>query len=207
MLFGDVPLASWKPRDGSAGEGPWENFDVARAALAQNDTNTAVVALRRVAGSNDVEPRQYLQAWHFLRQLGVQPGPAEGKRVRGVILEVSLEGGLDTLAAYDDGNARYINHGGNLIVWETAADPEIGGLIRALIAEGQRVAELIGPWEEARRPAPPTHHIRLNMLTASGLHFGEGPMAGLSTDPKGGPLIHAGTRLMQALIARAQARR
>ena len=77
--------------------------------------------------------------------------------------------------------------------------------IDALLTAGQRVADAIGPWKEPRRGPPPNGHVRLNMLTASGLHFGEGPFEILSTDPTGGPVIAAGTVLMQALIAHAQA--
>jgi hypothetical protein len=90
-----------------------------------------------------------------------------------------------------------------LIVWETPGDA-IGNLIDNLLRTGQRVADAIGPWEEPRRPPPPTGHVRLNMLTPSGLHFGEGPLDALSVDPMGGPLIAAGTSLMKALIARAE---
>jgi hypothetical protein len=42
------------------------------------------------------------------------------------------------------------------------------------------------------------------MLTAAGLHFGEGPFDALSEDPMGGAVIAAGTELMQALIARVE---
>jgi hypothetical protein len=156
-----------------------------------------------VVDAPELESRQYAQGWHALRQLGVEPPAEVGKRVLGVILEVGLKGGLDTLAAYADRSARYINHGGNMIVWE-AADPRIEGLISNLLRAGQAVADRIGPWLEPRRPAPTVDRVRLNMLTPSGLHFGEGPMAGMSTDELGGPVIAAGAALMQALIERAK---
>ena len=206
LLFADAPLAEWRPRDSSsAAVEPWIHFETARLALNQGDTAAAVSALRRVVEIPRVETRQYLEGWHCLRQLGVNPDAKQGKIVLGVILEVHLKVGLDTLAAYKDMSARYINHGGRLVVRETA-DDQMAKLIANLLREGQGVADVIGPWEEPRRPPPPKNHVRINMLTASGLHFGEGPFEALSADPMGGPVIAAGTSLMQAIIERAQQR-
>jgi hypothetical protein len=204
MLFGDVPLSDWKARDGSGDAAePWRSFASSRIAQEHGDSVGAVAALRGVLKLPNLESRQRLQAWHFLRQLGADPDPGEAKHVLGVVLEVHLKDGLDTLAAYSDRTATYINHGGRLIVWDSQ-DDSIGNLIDDLLRTGQSVADVIGRWEEPRRPAPPKGHVRLNMLTPSGLHFGEGPLDALSVDPMGGPLIAAGTRLMMALIERAK---
>jgi len=205
FLFGDVAITAWRPKDGrSEAAEPWLGFEAARAALESGDTASAISALQGIAARHPLESRQYLQAWYFLRQLGVQPDLNRAKDVVGVVLEVHLQSGLDTLAAYADHTARYINHGGKLIVWETSIS-DMDQRIDALLSAGQRIADAIGPWEEPRRGPPPKGHVRLNMLTASGLHFGEGPFEILSTDPMGGPVIATGTVLMQALIARAQA--
>lgn len=205
LLFGDAALADWRPRsDGERAIAPWCHFESARSALEHGDRIGAVQALRRITDAPGLETRQYLQAWHLLRQLGVRPEPDRAKRVLGVILEVHLEEGLDTLAAYEDASARYINHGGRMIVWE-ASDDGVSRLIAGLLHEGQRIADVIGPWTEPRRPPPPENHVRINMLTPAGLHFGEGPLAVLSVDAMGGPVIAAGTRLMMTLIERAGA--
>ncbi len=202
-MFGDVPLSNWKPRDSpDRGAAPWIHFESARNALDHGNRAGAVSALRKVVDAPNLESRQYLQAWHALRSLGIQCEPGSAKQVLGVILEVHLKEGLDTLAAYADASARYINHGGRLIVWETA-DSEISRLISNLLHQGQRVADAIGPWTDPRRPSPPKNHVRINMLAPSGLHFGEGAFAGLSSDSMGGPVIAAGTLLMKALIERA----
>jgi hypothetical protein len=204
LLFGDAALEDWRPRsDPERALAPWTRFEMARNALEHGDRTGAVQALRLVTDAPDLETRQYLQAWHSLRQLGVQPEPDRARHVLGVILEVHLEEGLDTLAAYADTSARYINHGGPMIVWE-ALDDDISRLIADLLREGQRIADVIGPWTEPRRPPPPRNHVRVNMLTPAGLHFGEGPLAVLSADAMGGPVIAAGTRLMMALIERAK---
>jgi hypothetical protein len=203
LLFGDVPLAEWRSRDqGGDSLEPWSGFVAVRLALEKGDPTSAIDILQEQLSRPNLESRQHLQIWHFLRQLGVQPKDVEANRVHGVVLEVHLPGGLDTLAAYADRSARYINHGGRLIVWETR-DEAIDRVIDKVIQVGQLVAEAIGPWEEARPPAPAKGDARLSMLTPSGLHFGEGPFDALSQDPMGGPMIAAGAELMQALIARA----
>jgi hypothetical protein len=204
LLFGDAPITAWRPMDGKPETTePWASFAVARAALETGDIRKAVTALQSIVASNRQESRQYLQASHFLRQLGVQPAPERAKQVMGVVVEVQMRTGLDTLAAYADHTARYINHGGRMIVWEAPGN-DMAQRIDALLNAGERVAKAIGPWEEPRRGPPPKGHVRLNMLTPSGLHFGEGPLEILSRDPMGGPVIAAGTVLMQALIERAQ---
>ncbi len=204
LLFGDVPLHAWVPSEPTATQNePWRAFQAALLALRANDGATAVAALRAITGMPGLESRQYLQAWYVLRGLGVEPSPSESKRVLGVVLEVHLDVGLDTLAAYADDTARYINHSGKLIVWDSP-EPRMSQLIGTLLRAGQTVANEIGVWEEARRPPPPPSFVRLNMLTPSGLHFGEGPMDALGGDPMGGPVLAAGAALMSALIDRAQ---
>ncbi len=205
LLFGDVPLSEWRSRD-RAGDSvePWSSFVTVRLALEQNQPGTAVGILRELLSRPNLESRQHLQTWHFLRQLGIEPNGVEANRVHGVVLEVQLPGGLDTLAAYADRSARYINHGGRLIVWESR-DEAVDRAIDKVVQIGQLIAEAMGPWKEARRPAPAKGYARLNMLTPSGLHFGEGPFDALSQDPMGGPMIAAGAELMQAVIARAEA--
>jgi len=201
LLFGDVPLSAWAPSDQAAAlVEPWRSFAAARDALGRGDRDAAIATLRGIATSAGLESRQIIEAWTALRALGVVPGPTEAKHVYGVILEVPVDRGLDTLAAYEDGTARYINHSGRTIVWE-ADDRRIAGLITDLLKVGQAVANRIGPWTEPRRGIPADGSVRINMLTPSGLHFGEGPFDVLARDPMGGPVIAAGTALMQALIS------
>jgi hypothetical protein len=87
-------------------------------------------------------------------------------------------------------------------VWESR-DPQIDAHFDQLLNAGKRVAENIGPWAEPRRAAPSNGNVRLNVLTPSGLHFGEGKFNVLARDPMGGPVITNGAKLMGALIGRA----
>ncbi|PJJ53091.1 hypothetical protein [Hymenobacter chitinivorans] len=202
LLFGDLPSAQWPAADSEVrGQEPWKWFAAAQQARAQGDTAAAEQALRQVLTTPKLESRQYLQAWQALRELGVAPPSETAKQVLGVVVEVGLEQGLDLLAAYADGSARYYNYSGAGVVWENPDDslaPHIG----ALRAAGQRVADRIGPWEEARPAAPGPGQVRLNLLTPSGLHFGQAPFNTLWEDEMGGPVLVAAQQLMQALIAK-----
>ncbi|WP_210513666.1 hypothetical protein [Hymenobacter terricola] len=200
LLFGDVPVLEWpKPAAPGRADMPWALFAAAQEAYQRSDTATAIAALQQVLAAPNLESRQYLQAWQFLRLLGVAPPAAEAKRVLGVVLEVALPQGLDLVAAYADNSARYFNHSGAGVVWDGGHDLA-GGPIQALLAAAQPVANAVGPWLEARRPAPPTGQARINMLTPSGLHFGQAPFETLFQDPMGGPVLARGQDLMQALI-------
>ncbi len=128
---------------------------------------------------------------------------AIANRVRGVVVEVGLEGGLDLLAAYADHTARYYNFSGAGVVWEHA-DDSIDAQIDALLACGQTICDRIGPWEGERPGPPPAGQARINLLTPSGLHFGQGPFELLSRDGLGGPALAAATALMQSLIAKTR---
>jgi hypothetical protein len=203
LLFGDVPLAAWKPcgENGADGE-PWISFATARAAVELGNAEGAVAALHRVVGSRHLDARHYLQAWHFLRELGESPPVDEAKRVYGVVIEVHLDVAVDTLSAYSDPSARYLGGRGKLLVCDDPTGRN-AALVDRLLDAGQRVANLLAPSEEPRRAAPPRGHARITMLTPSGLHFDEGPFDVLRADPMGGPVIAAGTRLLHALTAAA----
>ena len=199
VLFGDVPVLEWPRPDAlHRQQQPWAHFAAAQDAYRSGDTAAAMASLQQVLDTPGLESRQYLQAWHFLRTLGVAPSADEARRVLGVVVEVSLPEGLDLVVAYADLTARYYNHSGAGVVWEMNTDLA-GTPIQNLLAAGQTVANVIGPWHEARRAAPPTGHVRINSLTASGLYFGEGPFDVLSNDPLASPVIAGGLALMQAL--------
>lgn len=205
MLFADESLAevALHGEGPSAGE-PWSHFAAAQGAMSKGDSAVASDELRKVLAMAGLEARVYLQAWHCLRALGVSPPEETARKVQGTVVEVALDGGLDLVAAYADGSARYFNHAGGGIIWDRP-DAEIGQAIDALLAVGQSIVERIGLWEGARPLPPPTGSARINLLTFGGLYFGQGAFDVLAKDPMGGPAIGAAFALMQALIARRPA--
>ncbi len=198
-LFGDMPLADWpSAKSPSANQEPWSSFVRARDVLDKKKKDEAIQIWRQITEMPDLEPRHYLQAWTFLHEQGIQPPPEKAKTVYGVVVEVAMKNGLDLLAAYPDGSARYYNYSGSGVVWEhpdSSLDPEVNALLNA----ARQLVTLIGPWEKPRPSAPTGDQVRLSILTPSGLHFGHGPFNALAVDPKGKPMIDAATALMLRL--------
>ena len=196
-LFGDMPLAEWATDDDASAE-PWVSFVKARKLLEKGDKSSAAAFLQKITGMQGMESRHYVQAWHFLRQLGVNPPAEKAKIVYGVVVEVGMKNGADIVAAYADHTARYLNYSGSSVIWERP-DQSLDAKINDLLEAGQAVANKIGPWEQERPAAPRADHVRLNMLTPSGLHFGYGGFETLAQEPMGKAIIDPATALMLSL--------
>lgn len=199
-LFGDLSLEDWL-EIGNDGEG-WDLFADAKDHLEAGDQAQAVEALKKVAVHPALESREYLQAWHLLRQLGVWPHAARVKTLLGVVVEVGLEEGLDLVAVYADKTARYDNFSGAGVAWgrpDASLDQEIDGVLSA----AAEVVARIGRSDPPRPPAPPVGHARINMLTPSGLHFGEGEFTALAAHELSGPVLTAASALVQAMIVKS----
>ncbi|MBV9147003.1 MAG: hypothetical protein JO065_13880 [Acidobacteria bacterium] len=199
-LFGNIPFADWirVPAETMALE-PWATFGRAKQLIDSADPRGAIAVLEKVLKMPELESRHYLQAYYFLRELGVEAPPEKAKHVLGVVVEIGMEKGLDLIAGYADHRARYYNYSGAAVVWERP-DGTLDGAVDELLAVGSVVAQTIGPWSERRPAAPSKGHARINILVASGLHFGQGPMDMLGKDRLSGPVVASAFRLMQELI-------
>ena len=71
---------------------PWSHFAAAQQALSKGDKIGAIQELRRVEEMEGLETRLYLQAWHCLRTLGELPPETIAREVKGVVVEVGLDG-------------------------------------------------------------------------------------------------------------------
>ena len=157
--------------------------------------------LLSLASDETAASRIKLLAYNQLKTKGY---PVDSKELLGVIIEVGLENGLDVVAAFKDGTARYINQSGKLIIWETKTD-ESEKLVDDLFAASLLVVSKIGAWDKARLPQPGKDQIRINFLVAEGLYFGQGPFEVLARDAMGGPVIHAAQQLLVFLTDKALA--
>ncbi len=199
-LFGDMSLPQWvSSSTNSMSLEPWASFGRAKESLDSGDTQLATETLRRILEMPGLESRQYLQAWHFLGDLGVTPASEKEKDLLGIVVEVGLGKGPDLVAAYADRRARYYNFSGAGVVWERPND-SLDAAVDDLLRVGLVTMHAIGPWKGCRPSAPPAGHARINLLSPSGLHFGQGPLDSLTKDQLGGPVIAASFRLMQELI-------
>jgi hypothetical protein len=198
-LFGDMSLEDWLAI-GNDGEG-WELFADAKDHLEAGEKEQAAEDLKKVVLHPALESREYLQAWHLLRQLGVWPHVSRAKTLLGVVVEVGLEEGLDIVAVYADKTARYYNFSGAGVTWgrpDASLDREIDGLLSA----AAEVVARIGRSYRPRASAPQAGHARINMLTPSGLHFGEGEFTALAGHRLSGPVLTAASTLVQGMIVK-----
>lgn len=206
VLYGDLPLSQWPSETTPSDAEPWLSFAKARDHLTSGRTLEAVCLFQHVLAMPRLESRHYIQAWQFLREAGHRPKETLAKKVLGVIVEVALLDGLDIVAAYADGTARYFNHSGTAVVWD-CPDNSLHKPIESLLGASEVVVEQIGPWEGSRPNPPLPGQVCIAMLTPSGLHFGLGQFEDLAGDQLGGPIISTATHLMQRLIARTEMKR
>lgn len=200
LLFADVSPA--QARQVFARGGAATAYLVALADAAEGLHVAGALAALTDAPPADRETRLHLQAWSLARAAGADPGP-DAKDVLGVVVDMGLDEGLDTLAAYADGSARYLNHSGSAVVWE-APDMAVGQLVRALLHEAAIIVAMGGPLDGPRFPPPAPGNTMISVLTRGGIYLGAGPIDAITADPRGGPVIAAASELLALLVQRAQ---
>lgn len=153
-------------------------------------------ALRAVADDAGEEARVRVLAYNRLREMGE---PVSAKVLLGVVVEVGLDDGLDVMAAFVDGETRYINHTGRMSFF-VGSTHVVEAQVQAVIAAARPVVAQIGPWNGVRLPPPPRGMARLSFLVSDGLYFGQGPFTDLLRDPMAGPLLVATQSLLQRVV-------
>ena len=197
MLFGDLPLEYWGAAD--CNDTPWNLFKEAKISLAKGNSLDAIETLKKITCIPGLESRQYLQAYHFINEL--QGFTEDEIKLLGVVAEVSMPEGHDTLAIYADHSAMYYNYSGNTINWEHG-DNSLDQLIDNILVQGMDIVAKIGPWKDARPEPPGTKMARINFLTSHGLHFGEANQQALFNDALAGKTMYAMLDVMQALTSK-----
>lgn len=161
-------------------------------------------ALRALATDASADARVRAMAWRRLQQLGHAVPP---RHLLGVVLEVPLGSGLDTLAAYADGSVRFIHGSGHMSFVEGGPDgapAALQPLVATLMEASQAIVDRIGPWHQPRL-APPSRHVRMSFVVSDGLYFGEGPMDTLMADPMASPVLRSGIALLDEITSMAAA--
>jgi hypothetical protein len=171
--------------DSSNSDYPWDAlFGESSAALGELLINPSS------------DPRIQLLAANQLRKLDLLPPT---NRLLGIVLEVNLPEGLDTLAAYKNGVSTYISYSEKSIFWDSTTE-ESDLLTNQLFEAGIKIYEKLSPWPQERLEAPHTNHLRINFLAEHGLYFGQGPIAMLFNDTLARPTLLAATNLMRYLV-------
>ena len=154
-----------------------------------------------------LESRHYLQAWFFLHRLQVDPPPDESTRVYGVLVDVCLETGTESVVAYADHHARYMNYRGGGFIWE-APDASLNDPVDRLLRACEIVAAQIPPLEQGI-PNPPVQvdAVQICILTPGGIRHGIGTFDGWAKNQTGAPIVAAATDLMKSLVDKSSTKK
>ena len=133
LLFASQPMKEVVPFVKlEEGPGPFRTYVEAAKLADAGKKEEARSRLHEILALPQLETRVQLLVWSALRELGEQPDAKSGTEVLGVVIEVPMQTGYDTLAAYQDGSARYLNFSGAAIFWDTR-DTTIKSLCHNLI--------------------------------------------------------------------------
>lgn len=164
-LFASEPMNVFAQRlklDGKPG--PFQTFVEAVELANSGKKEEAKSRLRSILELPNLETRITLLVWSALRELGEDPDAKSAKEVLGVVVEVPMRGAYDTLAAYQDGSARYLNFSGAAIFWD-ARDEAVTTLCRGFIASSVSVGAQAKPRTGLSLPK---QGAQLTLLTRSG---------------------------------------
>lgn len=166
-------------------------------AFPMVEQSATTEALAATADDETAESRVRVVAYRRLAERGAPPS-AEPPLL-GTIVEIALDEGLDTLAAYADGGVRYINHAGGVSIVESGGP--LTAQVEAVLLTSKRVVAAIGPWQGDRLPPPQTGEARLSFLVGGQLYFGQGQFAALARDGLAGPVLATATTLLSTVVA------
>lgn len=164
-----------------------------------SETSTAT-NLQKLIDDKNADPRIKVLAYNRQRTSGYKTNK---KELLAVIVEVGLDEGLDVLASFNNGTARYINQTGKILVWETTTDTKANELTSDLFAKSKQIVNQIGPWDKPRKPHPTRGNTRITFLVSDGLYFGEAPTDVLFNDQLANPALTTATQLMQYLTEKS----
>jgi hypothetical protein len=171
------------------------------SADAQGNTNSGFQNGAANAGQDWSDPR-----WRLLRyrQQAANGQAIAVRELLGMVVEIGMDHGLEVLASYPNGSHRYINQLGSILIWEATEDQEMQELTSRLFAEGLRIMNQIGPWDQARRPAPTLGMARISMLGSDGIYFGEAGVNQLFRDPLAAPALQTATQILRLLVQKGR---
>ncbi|HTA63498.1 MAG TPA: hypothetical protein VK835_13625 [Bacteroidia bacterium] len=160
---------------------------------------SSLTDLQKIIDDSTSDPRVKVLAYNKQILKGHKPTK---KELLAVIVEVGLDNGLDVLASFNNGTARYINQTGKMLIWETT-DQTSNKLTSELFLRSQDIINKIGAWDKPRLPCPKKGNVRITFLVSDGLYFGEAPINTLFNDPLASPALASATELMKYLTEKS----
>jgi hypothetical protein len=152
--------------------------------------------LQSLAMSGDEDARVRILAFNQMRQ---QTLPVPLKILLGVIIEVGLAEGLETLAVFEDEKVRYISAEKRLAVVESPTPP-MELLIHKLLRDSQKIINGLSPCTEARHHPPTFGRARFTFIASDGIYLGEGQFKTMQANPQAAELIDDALDLLHEII-------
>jgi hypothetical protein len=130
-------------------------------------------SVRQIFSLPDLEIGLWLLAWSMLRELGDQPEAQIANEVRGVIVEMGVEGTVVVVAGFADGMSRlwFVSGGGGPIGSADGFPKETLIAAKNMVSAAQPLVSTF-PLEKDRQ-LPKQGRIRFALLTAGGIHVKE----------------------------------
>ena len=201
MLFATQPLAELvveeEPKTRAFQPQTWKMLKEAQELINQEKKDRAIELLEKILLIPRLETRIQLWTWNALRSLDRQPPEDVALAVQGVIFEIPVEDGLDTLAIYVDGNVRYVDHTGKVLIWDRGVD-EVAALSMGLIG-------LVSPLNSTlvltdQNPMPTSDRIYVTTLSFTGTRYGGARLEELKNKRhQFAPMFAAATEMMRVL--------
>lgn len=199
LLFVDQSLEELVTRRGL----PTDYFVKAYKHVKDGKPEEAKKSLRQLLADPAAEVREKLWAWRALRKLGEKLPPDISTEVVGVVLEVPVEDWLDTLAAYSDGRARYLNgKNGGMIIREVPDLTSLDSLVSEVIKAAKPLVEKAPVFD--KHQLPKSDVVRVSILTYGGIHIIEAKESDITVNHPLAPVFGAGTRLFLALLEESE---
>jgi hypothetical protein len=151
--------------------------------------------VRGIANDGHADSCTRMLAFDWLR---AHKQPVPPKVLLGVVFELGSSGGPAVVAAYPDGNVRYISENEELASFGPKT-PSISPKAQDLLAHAQGMIEKMDAWKEPRVVAPPYGVMRITFLASGGLYFGDGELRQMVKDKFGGATVHSAVDLMKAV--------
>ncbi len=191
LLFGDV-IELYK-NETSIAQYPWDII------FGNADVNQLI----EITNNSKVESRAKLVAGNILNSRGV---PIAQRELLGVVIEISQNNGLGSIAGYKDGSIRYINYQENIIIWETQTRQSTE-LLTNLFNVSNNFLKLVNTPCQKRDIFPQIGNVRISFLTNQGLYFYETKFTKIQKGEFTESILEIGVQLMLFLANQKKVRK
>jgi hypothetical protein len=156
--------------------------------------------LQKITNDSNAETRGRILATKMLLSKGHKP---ERNELLAVVVEVGREKGLDALAAYKDGTARFVGQTEKIL---TIDHPEEASnkLIADLFAKSEGVMKMMNTSSKPRHGFPIKDDGKVTFIMSDGSYAVGGPMSVVFSNLSAGSVKNSATNLLQYMLEKSK---